>query len=117
MRVFVRRDGRLRGFASITFDDSFVVRGLKIIEGRNGLFVAMPNRKVKRKCPECGYSNPIGDNYCGGCGLQLPKPTERDRRREHRDVAHPINNETRNMIEEVVLTEYETVIEEDLEYE
>ncbi|SJZ74403.1 septation regulator SpoVG [Selenihalanaerobacter shriftii] len=38
-------DGKTKAFASITFDDSFVVKGLKIVEGKNGLFISMPSRK------------------------------------------------------------------------
>lgn len=45
IRITLRDDDKLRGFASITLDNQFVVRGLKVIEGANGLFVAMPNRK------------------------------------------------------------------------
>jgi len=45
IRITLRDDDKLRGFASITLDNKFVVRGLKVIEGANGLFVAMPNRK------------------------------------------------------------------------
>ena len=37
---------KLKAYASITFDDSFVVRGLKVIDGKNGLFVVMPSRKL-----------------------------------------------------------------------
>ena len=47
VRITLRDDDKLRGFASITLDDCFVIRGLKIIEGGNGMFVAMPNRKRK----------------------------------------------------------------------
>ena len=39
-------DGKMRGIASITFDEAFVVRDIRIIEGQNGLFVAMPSRKT-----------------------------------------------------------------------
>lgn len=45
VRITLRDEGRLRAFASITFDNWFVVRGLKIIESTNGTFVAMPSRK------------------------------------------------------------------------
>ncbi len=45
IRVTLRNEERLKGFANITFDNSFVVRGMKIIEGNNGLFVSMPSRK------------------------------------------------------------------------
>ena len=48
---------RLQAFCSITLDDAFVVRDLKIIEGATGPFVAMPSRKLTVRCPQCGYKN------------------------------------------------------------
>ena len=45
VRVSLRDDDKLKAFASMTFNDAFVIRGLKIIEGTNGMFVAMPSRK------------------------------------------------------------------------
>ena len=45
VRVSLRNDDKLKAFVSITLNDSFVVRGLKIIRGNSGLFVAMPSRK------------------------------------------------------------------------
>lgn len=45
VRVSLRNDEKLKAFVSITLNDSFVVRGLKIIKGNTGLFVAMPSRK------------------------------------------------------------------------
>lgn len=47
IRITLRDDNKLKGFASITLDNAFVVRGLKIIEGASGLFIAMPSRKRK----------------------------------------------------------------------
>lgn len=48
VRIFpVARDGNLKAFASLTFEESFVVRGIKIVEGKNGLFAAMPDREWK----------------------------------------------------------------------
>jgi len=47
VRVSLRDDAKLKAFASITLDDCFVIRGLKIIEGKTGTFVAMPSRKRK----------------------------------------------------------------------
>lgn len=38
--------GKLKAYVDITFEESFVVHGLKIIEGQNGLFVAMPSRRM-----------------------------------------------------------------------
>jgi stage V sporulation protein G len=47
VRVSLRDDQKLKAFVSITLDDCFVIRGLKIIEGADGMFVAMPSRKRK----------------------------------------------------------------------
>ncbi len=47
VRISLRDDQKLKAFASITLEDCFVIRGLKIIEGKQGLFVAMPSRKRK----------------------------------------------------------------------
>ena len=68
-------EGKMRGIVSVTFDDTFVVHDIKIIEGQNGLFIAMPSRKVN-------------DN-------------------EFRDIAHPINSQSRQELQESVLKAYE----------
>lgn len=47
IRITLRDDNKLKGFASITLENAFVIRGLKIIEGASGLFIAMPSRKRK----------------------------------------------------------------------
>ena len=45
VRVTLRDEERLKGFPNVTFDDAFVVRGMKIIQGNEGYFVAMPSRR------------------------------------------------------------------------
>ncbi len=59
VRIKLMDDGgeRLQAFCSITFDDCFVIRDLKIIEGTTGPFVAMPSRKLTAHCPQCGCKN------------------------------------------------------------
>lgn len=47
VRITLRDEPKLKAFANITFDDDFVVRGLKVIEGRKGLFISMPSRRAK----------------------------------------------------------------------
>jgi len=47
VRVSIRNEDKLKAFASITFDNCFVVRGLKVISGSDGYFVSMPSRKHK----------------------------------------------------------------------
>ncbi|MFC1628027.1 septation regulator SpoVG [Gemmatimonadota bacterium] len=75
VRVSLCNEERLKAFANITFDDEFVVRGLKVIEGHNGFFVSMPSRRRSDGT--------------------------------YQDIAHPINNATRTMLEETVLAAYE----------
>ncbi len=47
VKVTLRSEPKLKGFANVTFDNEFVVRGIKIIEGKNGLFISMPSRRGK----------------------------------------------------------------------
>jgi stage V sporulation protein G len=75
VRVFPVDEEKLKAYVTITIDNCFVVRDLKVIQGNNGLFVAMPSKKRKDGT--------------------------------FRDTAHPLNNETREMIESRVLAEYE----------
>jgi len=106
-----RPNSRLRAYASVTFDNQFVVRDMRIIEGKKGLFVAMPSKKVQRACPRCGFKNPITHKFCGSCGTAL-NPVNEQRlspSQQHRDLAHPIKTEFREYIQKKVLEEYEKV--------
>ena len=42
----VTEEGKMKAIVSVTFDDEFVVHDIKVIEGQNGLFIAMPSRKM-----------------------------------------------------------------------
>ena len=63
---------RLRGFCCITLDGCFVVRDIKIINGPNGMFVAMPSRKIMSSCPDCRTKNHLHARFCNQCGAPLP---------------------------------------------
>jgi stage V sporulation protein G len=75
IRVTLKNEEKLKAFVNITFDNQFVVRGLKVISGKTGYFVSMPSRR-----------RPDGS---------------------HQDIAHPVNNEARRIIEEKILAAYE----------
>ena len=111
VRIFLKEspDKKLKAYVTITFDDSFVVRDLKIIEGNKGLFVAMPSKKAKDSCPKCHYKNVLKSKYCNQCGSQLEfkEYAKEDYQNEHRDIAHPITAETREYIQGEVLRAYE----------
>lgn len=82
VKVFLRESNQLKAFVNMVIDDAFIIRNIKVIEGDNGLFVAMPSRRVSSG--------------------------------EYRDIAHPINTETRNMIERVIIEKYKEVLQEAL---
>lgn len=121
VRIFQKEsdDKKLRAFATVTFDDSFVVRDIKIIEGSRGYFVAMPSRRVKEPCPRCHHRNVVRARYCNQCGAyldarnQFKNPSEgeqlqsRERQSEHRDIAHPITAAFRETIQKAVLDAYD----------
>lgn len=106
---------RLKAFCSITFDNCFVVRDLKIIEGTSGPFVAMPSRKLTAHCPRCGMKNHLRAPFCNQCGSQQSNdrmPVDADGRAKlYADIAHPINSACREMIQEVVVQEFYEEIE------
>lgn len=79
IKVFPVDEEKLKAFVSVVFDHCFMVNDIKVIQGREGLFISMPSR--------------------------------RKRNGKFKDVAHPLNNETRRMIEDQVLGEYDRILE------
>lgn len=79
----INTEGKMKAVVSVTFDNAFVVHDIKVIEGQDKLFIAMPSRKT-----------PDG---------------------EFKDIAHPINAETREQLQSVILDKYETTVAEELE--
>jgi stage V sporulation protein G len=102
---------RLQAFCSITLDACFVIRDLKIIQGTKGSFVAMPSRKLTDRCPRCHTKNHLRAPYCNQCGAKLDdERATRDndgRAKLYADIAHPINSDCRELIQDRVLAAYE----------
>ena len=115
IKLMESAEDRLRGFCSVTFDDSFVVRDLKIIEGNNGPFVAMPSRKLTSNCHKCRSKNHLRANYCNHCGTRLKSDNiEHDsggRAKLYADIAHPVNATCREMIQNRVIAELNQELE------
>lgn len=115
-RVFLKDspDKKLKAYATVTFDNAFVVRNIKVIEGTNGLFIAMPSRKVKQPCPKCRFNNEARSKFCNQCGTQLPvaarvpvAENDPQAQSEHRDIAHPITQSFREYLQKRILDAYE----------
>ena len=111
IKLMENPEDRLRGFCSITFDSCFVIRDLKIIEGNNGPFVAMPSRKLTANCRKCRSKNHLKSNYCNQCGAKfhqerLPQDNN-GRTKLYADIAHPINATCREMIQRRIVAELE----------
>jgi stage V sporulation protein G len=113
IRVFPKdgQDKKLKAYATVTFDNSFVVRNIKIIQGSGGIFVAMPSRKIKSHCLKCSFKNEVGSRYCNHCGGTLPAGVEEskdgDAKTDHRDIAHPITQQFRDYLQSKILEAYE----------
>ena len=118
VRVKLRRNAKdkLRAYASITIEESIVIRDLKIIEGPKGYFVAMPSRKLCDKCQSCAGKNQLRARFCNDCGARLDakrgQVDERGRPRLYADIAHPINQAARDLVQGRVLQAYRDEIEE-----
>ena len=110
IKLMESSEDRLRAFCSITIDASFVVRDLKIIDGTNGPFVAMPSRKLSGHCQRCNHKNHLRASYCNNCGVKLKSDSDGNYdspQKLYADVAHPINSECREIIQKAVITEFE----------
>ena len=77
----ITKEGKMKAVVSITLDDEFVIHDIKVIEGEQGLFIAMPSRRTSDG--------------------------------EYRDIAHPINSETRKKIQDIIFEKYQMVLEEE----
>lgn len=106
-------EDRLRAFCSITIDSCFVVRDLKIIDGTSGPFVAMPSRKLSGHCQRCKHKNHLRATYCNHCGakLQMDGDNYDSPQKLYADVAHPINSECREMIQNAVIVEFQAELD------
>jgi stage V sporulation protein G len=115
IKLVDNKDERLKAFCSMTLDNEFVIRDIKIIEGTNGLFVAMPSRKMSDHCEKCGGKNHLRAKYCNNCGAQLAtgraKQDVKGRMKLHVDIAHPINAECRKKIQEKIAQAFEAEVE------
>ncbi len=107
-------DKKLKAYATVTFDNVFVVRNIKVIEGNKGFFVAMPSRRMRESCPKCNHRNVVRSKHCNQCGEILPESTqtppqdEAARMAEHRDIAHPITPQFREYLQGKVLDAFKT---------
>ncbi len=133
VKLLPQQQDKLRGFASITVDDAIVIRDIKIIEGGNGLFVAMPSRKLCDRCQACAGKNHVRARYCNECGERLrhrkSELDERGRPRLYADIAHPINQASRDYVQTQVIkgyyeelerskeAGYKSVVFDDLDYD
>lgn len=115
VKLVDNKDDRLKAFCSLTLDNEFVVRDIKIIGGTGGYFVAMPSRKMTDHCERCGGKNHLRAKYCNLCGTALnPDRVKKDskgRMKLHADIAHPINASCRQRIQESVIAAFEHELE------
>ncbi len=115
VKLVENKDDRLKAFCSMTLDDEFVVRDIKVIEGTDGYFVAMPSRKMSDHCHRCGGKNHLRARFCNDCGHSLPDNRIRKdlqgRPKLHADIAHPINVRCRQHIQDKVVAAFKDELE------
>jgi len=79
VKVYPANEGKLKAYATMVFDECFIVRDMKVIQSDKGLFVSMPSRRKKDG--------------------------------SFKDIVHPLNADTRKMIEDRIIEEYNKVAE------
>lgn len=80
VRIIENSDSKLKAIASIVIEGCFAIHDIKIIEGNEGVFIAMPSRKTAEGT--------------------------------FKDIAHPINSETREMVKTIIINAYKKAVEE-----
>lgn len=115
IKLIMRRSDKLRAFCSITLDNAFVIRDLKIIEGSKGAFVAMPSRKLTDRCARCGAKNHLRAKFCNDCGNRFTGDRVNNdaegRAKLHADIAHPITATARDVMQKRILGAYSEEVE------
>ena len=116
VKLMGRKSERLKAFCSVTFDRAFVIRDVKVIDGTNGLFVAMPSRQLSDRCPSCHNKNTLRAKFCSECGGRLDESrvprNGQGRLKLHVDIAHPINVACRESMEKAILEAYQNEVQE-----
>jgi stage V sporulation protein G len=119
VRLVKDANDRLKAVCSVTLDGEFVVRDVKVVEGTNGLFVAMPSRKLSVPCPKCRTQNHLRAKHCNECGARVPAArvpsTDDGREKAHRDIAHPITAAFRQTLQGRVLDAYQHAFEDEMD--
>lgn len=104
-------DEKLLGYCSVTLNNAFVIKDLKLIKGDGTPFVAMPSRKITDKCNACGFKNHLRARFCNECGAALnPNRADLDARgraKLHFDLVHPIRAEVREYVHRKIVEAYE----------
>lgn len=77
IKIYPSNEGKLKAYATMVFDNCFIIRDLKVIKSDKGFFVSMPSRRKKDG--------------------------------SFKDIVHPLNSETRKMVEEMIIKEYFSV--------
>lgn len=108
VRLADRNEGHshrgLLAWCSVTFAGCFVVHDVRVVKRsrQDGLVVSMPNRNFRAPCPSCRGSVERHHRFCGHCGGPMPDLGPR----ELKDVAHPLDPDTRAVLDKAVLAAY-----------
>ena len=111
VKVFPVEEERLKAYVSIVLDDCFLVSDLKVIQGPNGVFVsASDDVPFQDQCLSMTSNAKANIKIIdGNNGLFVSMPSKRRKNGTFRDIAHPLNRETRERMEKKILSEYEKI--------
>ncbi len=116
VRVVPRDTSKLKAFCSVTFDNAFVVKDIRIVQGLKGLIVSMPTKKLSFKCFKCNAKNHLRSKFCCECGRRIHASNmkmdpQSGRPVFHVDIAHPITQQMRQALEEKIIKAYQDEFE------
>lgn len=98
-------DQNVKAYSKVTFDNTLTVKNFKLIDGKHGLFLAMPSKKKKKECSKCDKEIPRDAGYCQRCGKNVKD--QKNRGKLYKSLVYTVQKQFKNEIEEVVKEEYE----------
>lgn len=101
VKIMLTKGPRLLAYVEACFDECFLVKDIKIINGPSGVFVAMPERRGQKKC-SCGIKNINIAKYCNFCGAAFTEIVNDT----FFDVCFPVTSEFRAHIQSTILEAY-----------
>ena len=96
---------RLLAYATITFDECFVVHDIRLLRRGDGILVVLPSKRFRYPCPQCSRKCDFDSQFCKHCGANFKAVVNET----FSDIAHPINKEFRHYFDSTIIERFQAL--------